>query len=127
LSGWRARYEPLSDRERAAFRGVVSGKLNKQIAADIGVTDRTVKAHRANVRANMVVGSTTELVRVATEAGLAPELEPLKLAPDYPATMFSGADPVKIAEALGDCIVDAVRMRASRGDAAQRSSHRALP
>jgi FixJ family two-component response regulator len=45
----RAHYERLTPREREVFAGVVAGKLNKQIAADLGIADRTIKAHRAQV------------------------------------------------------------------------------
>jgi FixJ family two-component response regulator len=66
----RDRYASLTPREREVFAGVVAGKLNKQIAADIGAAERTVKAHRAQVLEKMRVGSVAELARVATELGL---------------------------------------------------------
>jgi FixJ family two-component response regulator len=72
LRALRARYETLSPREREVFAGVVAGRLNKQIAADIGAAERTVKAHRAQVLAKMGVGSVAELARVATEMGQVP-------------------------------------------------------
>ena len=52
-------------REREVFELVVAGKLNKQIAGDIGAAERTVKAHRAQVMEKMQVGSLADLVRVA--------------------------------------------------------------
>jgi len=72
LRGLRGRYETLTPREREVFAGVVAGRLNKQIAADIGAAERTVKAHRAQVLAKMGVGSVAELSRAATEMGLVP-------------------------------------------------------
>jgi FixJ family two-component response regulator len=72
LRAWRALYESLSPRERQVFAGLVAGKLNKQIAADIGAAERTVKAHRARVLTKMRMGSTAELARAATELGLVP-------------------------------------------------------
>jgi FixJ family two-component response regulator len=61
----RTRYATLTPREREVFALVVTGKLNKQIAGDIGAAERTVKAHRAQVMEKMRVGSLPELVRVA--------------------------------------------------------------
>jgi len=72
LRALRARYATLTPREREVFAGVVAGRLNKQIAADIGAAERTVKAHRAQVLAKMGVGSVAELSRLATEMGLVP-------------------------------------------------------
>jgi FixJ family two-component response regulator len=68
----RARHASLTPREREVFAGVVAGKLNKQIAADIGAAERTVKAHRAQVLTKMGAGSVADLVRAATELGLGP-------------------------------------------------------
>ena len=72
LQTLRARYDTLTPREREVFAGVVAGRLNKQIASDIGSAERTVKAHRAQVLAKMEVGSVAELARLATELGLVP-------------------------------------------------------
>jgi len=63
----RARYDALTPREREVRALVISGKLNKQIAADLGTVERTVKAHRAQVMEKMRVTSLAELVRVAGE------------------------------------------------------------
>jgi FixJ family two-component response regulator len=68
----RARYESLTPREREVLAHVVAGRLNKQIAGDIGVAERTVKAHRAQVMEKMQVGSVADLVRAATRLGLPP-------------------------------------------------------
>ena len=62
----RARYETLTPREREVFALVVRGLLNKQIAAALGTSERTVKAHRANVMEKMQVKSVAELTRAAT-------------------------------------------------------------
>jgi FixJ family two-component response regulator len=67
----RARYETLTPREREVFAGVVAGKLNKQIAADLGTAERTVKAHRAQVMDKMHVASVAELVHIADQLGAA--------------------------------------------------------
>ncbi len=65
-----ARLGKLSPREREVFDHVVRGRLNKQIALLLGTTERTVKAHRANVMAKMRVGSLAELVQAADLLGL---------------------------------------------------------
>lgn len=62
---WQARYEMLTPREREVMAQVVAGKLNKQIAGDLGTVERTVKAHRAQVMEKMQVVSVAELVRAA--------------------------------------------------------------
>jgi FixJ family two-component response regulator len=61
----QARVESLTSRERAVFNLVVAGKLNKQIASELGNSERTVKAHRAQVMEKLQVSSLAELVRVA--------------------------------------------------------------
>lgn len=65
----RDRYEKLTPREREVFAGIVAGKLNKQIAADLGTAERTIKAHRAQVMEKMAVASVAELVHLADELG----------------------------------------------------------
>jgi FixJ family two-component response regulator len=78
LQAFRTRYETLTPREREVFTGVVAGKLNKQIAAELGTAERTVKAHRAQVMEKMQVGSVAELVHVADalHAAAAPPEKP---------------------------------------------------
>jgi FixJ family two-component response regulator len=66
----QARYETLTPREREVFAHVVTGKLNKQIAGEVGAAERTVKAHRAHVMEKMQVGSLADLVRVAGRLSL---------------------------------------------------------
>lgn len=70
LGELQARYATLTPREREVFAQVVSGKLNKQIAGDIGAAERTVKAHRAQVMEKMQVASLADLVRAASRLGL---------------------------------------------------------
>jgi FixJ family two-component response regulator len=61
----RSRFDTLTSRERAVLTLVVAGKLNKQIAAELGTSERTVKAHRAHVIEKMQVTSLAELIHVA--------------------------------------------------------------
>ena len=67
LHSLRSRYESLTPREREVFARVVSGKLNKQIAGELGTCERTVKAHRAHVMEKMQLASVAELARAADQ------------------------------------------------------------
>jgi FixJ family two-component response regulator len=66
----RAPFDTLTPREREVLGHVLSGQLNKQIAGDLGTSERTIKAHRANIMAKLRVQSVAELARLAQEAGL---------------------------------------------------------
>ena len=61
----RSRYDSLSDRERQVMRLVCAGLMNKQVAAEIGVSEVTVKVHRHNLMKKLGAGSLAELVRMA--------------------------------------------------------------
>lgn len=61
----RARFGTLTPRERAVFDRLVAGGLNKQIAAELGISERTVKTERAQVMRKLGVGSLAELGRLA--------------------------------------------------------------
>ena len=63
-------FELLTPREREVLTQVVAGKLNKEIAADLGAAENTIKAHRARIMEKMQVHSPAELGRVIQEAGL---------------------------------------------------------
>lgn len=66
------RFKTLTRREREVFALVARGLLNKQIAFELGTTERTVKAHRANVMRKMHVKSVADLVRAAERLASAP-------------------------------------------------------
>ncbi len=61
----RRRFASLTAREREVFDAIASGKLNKQIADDLGLAERTVKLHRAHVMEKLSAGSPAELGRLA--------------------------------------------------------------
>jgi RNA polymerase sigma factor (sigma-70 family) len=71
----RARFDALTPREREVLAHVLSGQLNTQIADDLGTSERTIKAHRANLMAKLQVQSVAELARLAQEAGFSRTLE----------------------------------------------------
>ena len=58
-------YETLESVERAVFAGVVNGKLNKQLAGELNMCERTIKTYRAQVMSKLRVTSLPELVRIA--------------------------------------------------------------
>ena len=66
----RERYQRLTPREREVLERVVAGQLNKQIAADLATSERTVKFHRAHVMEKMAAGSVAELVQMVGQLGL---------------------------------------------------------
>jgi FixJ family two-component response regulator len=68
----RQRLASLTPREREVLVHVVAGRLNKQIAADLGTVEKTIKVHRARIMEKMAVGSLAELVRVTARIGLPP-------------------------------------------------------
>src|SRR5947208_16762559 len=72
LTELRRRYASLTPRERDVLRGVAAGLLNKQIAAELGTSEVTVKEQRGHVMHKMQAGSVAELVRAAARLGIVP-------------------------------------------------------
>jgi len=66
------RFQSLTVREREVMTLVVSGMLNKQIAAELGASEATVKIHRGHVMEKMQAGSIVELVRMADKLKVSP-------------------------------------------------------
>ena len=74
LAEVRRRYESLTKREREVMTLVVTGLLNKQVAAQLRTSEATVKAHRAQLMRKMEAESVAELVRIAERLSLLPPL-----------------------------------------------------
>jgi FixJ family two-component response regulator len=72
VAALRRDFESLTPREREVMAHVVSGRLNKQIAADLGLSEITVKVHRGNVMRKMHARSLADLVRMADRLSRAP-------------------------------------------------------
>ena len=70
LSSIQGRAATLTPREREVLAHVVAGRLNKQIAFDLGTVERTVKLHRGSVMRKLGVRTVADLVRIAEKAGI---------------------------------------------------------
>ena len=71
LADLQSRYQSLTAREREVFALVARGSLNKQIAQQLGTSERTIKAHRAQVVQKLKADSVADLVRMADRLGVA--------------------------------------------------------
>jgi FixJ family two-component response regulator len=71
LGRLRERFETLTAREREVMAFVVTGRMNKQVAGELGTTEKTIKVHRAQVMHKMEADSLADLVRMADRLNLA--------------------------------------------------------
>jgi FixJ family two-component response regulator len=72
IAGLQESFASLTAREREVMAHVVTGRMNKQIAGDLDLSEITVKVHRGNVMHKMGAKSLADLVRMADRLGLAP-------------------------------------------------------
>ena len=70
LASIRAKIMTLTPREREVLPHVVAGRLNKQIAGDLGTVERTIKVHRSRMMKKLGVRTVADLVRLAEKAGI---------------------------------------------------------
>jgi FixJ family two-component response regulator len=76
LAELRSRFDMLTARERQVLLLVIAGRLNKQIAGELGVSEMTVKMHRRQVMRKMQATGLAQLVRLADQLGLGSPLTP---------------------------------------------------
>jgi len=72
LADIQGRLQTLTPRERQVLEHVVAGKLNKQIASELGTVEKTIKVHRGRVMEKLEVKSLAEMVRLCERAGVQP-------------------------------------------------------
>ena len=72
LAAIQSRLDTLTARESEVLRHVISGRLNKQIAGDLGTVEKTIKVHRSRLMEKLQVRSVAALVRLAAQAGITP-------------------------------------------------------
>jgi len=77
----QGRYDTLTPREREVLSLVVAGRLNKQIAGELGAAEKTIKIHRGRVMAKMQAASLADLVRMAGLLGIAEQPSAVRDAP----------------------------------------------
>jgi FixJ family two-component response regulator len=71
-----AKLDTLTPRERQVFEKVVAGRLNKQIAAELGIVEKTIKVHRSRMMRKMNATSVVDLVHLASLAGVNSNIYP---------------------------------------------------
>ena len=87
----RLRFKSISSREREVLGHILRGRLNKQIASDLGIHERTVKVHRKSIMIKLKVRSVAALARLSQEAGVfTPE-------PPSPRAIRDGQEPPSVA------------------------------
>jgi FixJ family two-component response regulator len=76
LESIKAKMSTLTPREREVLTHVIAGRLNKQIAGDLGTVEKTIKVHRSRMMEKLGVRSIADLVRMAEKAGIAAQTRP---------------------------------------------------
>ena len=76
LRDLREKYAKLTPRERQVFALIVSGLINKEAAWELGISEKTIKVHRARVVAKMEARSLPDLVRMAARLGVMADATP---------------------------------------------------
>jgi FixJ family two-component response regulator len=90
LDGLTSRFKRLTPRERQVFRQLLRGRMNKQIAADLGTGEKTIKVHRARLMFKLGTRSIPQLVTFAQRIGV---LEPMSVEQLLPPKNGAGARP----------------------------------
>jgi FixJ family two-component response regulator len=72
LAAIKTRLASLTPREHEVLTHVIAGRLNKQIAADLGTVEKTIKVHRGRMMEKLGVRTIADLVRLAERAGIRP-------------------------------------------------------
>ncbi|MHC9541308.1 MAG: response regulator transcription factor [Vulcanimicrobiota bacterium] len=72
IEEFRHRVDSLTDRQKQIFLRIIGGSLNKQVAIELRITEKTVKVHRGKVMKKLGAGSLAEMVRMAEKAGIKP-------------------------------------------------------
>ena len=72
LAAINGRLSKLTPREREVLTHVIAGRLNKQIAGDLGIVEKTIKLHRSRMMHKMGVRAVADLVRIAERARIPP-------------------------------------------------------
>ena len=106
----------LTPRERQVMTHVIRGRLNKQIAADLGTGEKTIKVHRARVMSKLVVRSVAELVQLGARVGIAMDPPSLSARPRIADHEQTGVDPESPASRLAQA-TPAHKLLASAGHA----------
>ena len=78
------RFETLTPREREVLAAIAAGRLNKQIAGDLGIVEQTVKFHRARIMERMQAKTVAELMHLAAQLGIGAATRPMRRSSDFP-------------------------------------------
>src|SRR5262249_5557347 len=117
----------LTPREREVLTHVIAGRLNKQIASDLGTVEKTIKVHRGRMMGKMGVQSVAELVRIAERAGVEPHPHesraPAGQGVAFPATSPAGPfGSILAAMGIADMDEPAIRLAVVDDDASVRKA-----